>query len=293
MKHTTIAACLSIMFAAVHAHATDLQTRDCRIRIDGRGFITSIVSRRSGIEYSPPARPSPLLSLNIDDQLVSPISAVYEAKEHEIKLGYPQGSVAVVKTAGNERYFRFQLLSLTNRADVQDVVWGPLHTTISKLIGDLIGVVRNDDWAIGMLGLDDNTIAGPPVPGECYGMRYYIHSPDPQKYPLPPQYKEGQWFNIGGDGVSDVAFYSHPEEFFQMTFGTGAVLEPEFGSTLAYHSRDRRKSYSFVYSLLPGFKDRDRGIRSPIPWTRITPAPPSPSMPARTKRGCPPSRTSK
>ncbi|MDR3688032.1 MAG: hypothetical protein P4L46_01545 [Fimbriimonas sp.] len=231
-----------------------LQTRDCRIQLDGKGFIDSIVARRSGSEYSPTGHSSPLLSLNIRDQLVSPTSAVYDAKTGIIQLGYPQGSVAIVRAVAKDRYFRFQLVSLTNRDAVDDVVWGPVHTAISKLIGDLIGVVRNDDWAIGMVGLDDNTIAGPAIPGECYGMRYYVHSPDPKNVPLPPQYKEGQWFNIGGDGVNDVAFYSHPEEYFQMTCGTAAVLEPEFGSSLTYHSRDRRKSYTFVYSLLPGFK---------------------------------------
>lgn len=36
-------------------------------------------------------------------------------------------------------------------------------------------------------------------------------------------------------------------------FGTGAKLEPEFGSTVAYHARDRRKSYTHLFSLLPGF----------------------------------------
>jgi len=152
-----------------------------------------------------------------------------------------------------ENYFRFQLLSLTPRGAVDNIVWGPLHTTVSKIIGDLIGVVREDDWAVGMMGLDDNTIAGPPVDGDCYGMGYYIHSPDPVKYPVPPEYKEGQWFNIGGDGISDTAFYSHPEEYFQQVFGTGAKLEPEFGSTLACHSRDRRESYTYFWSLLPGF----------------------------------------
>ena len=231
-----------------------LQTRDTRIQIDGRGFIDSIVARRSGVQYSPQDHPSPLLSLNINNQLVSPTSAKFDSKKAEIKLGFPQGSIAVLKAQSKDRYFRFQLVSLTNRESVDDVVWGPVHTTISKSIGDLIGVVRDGDWAVGMLGLDDNTIAGPATPGECYGMRYYVHSPDPKKYPVPPQYKEGQWFNIGGDGVNDVAFYSHPEEYFQLTCGTGAVLEPEFGSTIAYHSRNRHKSYSFVYSLLPGFK---------------------------------------
>jgi hypothetical protein len=53
--------------------------------------------------------------------------------------------------------------------------------------------------------------------------------------------------------VSDVAFYSHPEEYFQMVYGTGARLEPEYGSSLAYHSRDRRISRTVNFSLLPHF----------------------------------------
>ena len=234
-----------------------LQTRYARIRIDPKGFITSLTSRQSGKEYSPKGHPSPLLSLHEDgqpnDKLLAPIAAKFHANEQVIVLKYPKGTTAVVKAEGKDTYFRFQLVSLTPRGKVDNIVWGPLHTTVSKLIGDLIGVVRNDDWAIGMYGLDDNTIAGPVVDSDCYGMGYYIHSPDPKKYPLPPQYKEGQWFNIGGDGVSDTAFYSHPEEYFQQVFGTGAKLEPEFGSSVAYHARDRRKSYTHFFSLLPGF----------------------------------------
>jgi len=234
-----------------------LQTRESRIRIDERGRVTSLVSRRSGKQYCPTGHPSALLSLHEAAQpaerLISPVTASFDHERHEILLRYANGAVARVKAEAKNSYFRFQLLALVNRGDVDDVVWGPIKTTVSKRIGDLIGVVRDDDWAIGMMGLDDNTIAGTPSPGDAYGMEYYIHSPDPKHYPLPANLREGQRFNIGGDGVSDVAFYSHPEEYFQMVFGTGAKLEPEFGSSLAYHSRDRRRSRTFVYSLLPHF----------------------------------------
>lgn len=233
-------------------------THDASAQIDGRGFITSLRSRQSGKEYSPAGHPSPLLSLHEsgqpNNQLVFPASATFRAKDGEIELKYPNGTIAVIKVAEKEDYFRFQMISLNPRGSVDNIVWGPLHTTISKLIGDIIGVVRDDDWAIGMLGLDDNTISGPVTDGDCYGMGYYIHSPDPVKYPVPPQYKEGQSFNIGGNGISDTAFYSHPEEYFQQVYGNGAKLEPDFGSTLAYHARDRRKSYTYLFSLLPGFE---------------------------------------
>jgi hypothetical protein len=238
--------------------AETIQTRYASVQIDDRGFITSLSSRQSGKEYSPVGHPSPLLSLHEsgqpNDQLVLPTSAVIHTKRSEIELKYPNGSVAVVKMAAKEDYFRFQLVSLNPRGSVDNIVWGPLHTTISKLIGDIIGVVRDDDWAIGMLGLDDNTITGPVTDSDCAGMGYYVHSPDPVKYPIPPQYKEGQWFNIGGDGINDGAFAAYPEPYFHQIYGNGAKLEPDFGSTLAYHARDRRKSYVYLFSLLPGFQ---------------------------------------
>ena len=215
-------------------------------------------SRQSGEEYSPSGHPSPLLSLHEsgqpNDRLMLPTSAVFHAERGKIVLKYPSGSVAVVKMAAKEDYLRFQLVSLNPRGSVDNIVWGPLYTTVSKLIGDIIGVVRDDDWAIGMLGLDDNTITGPVTDSDCAGMGYYVHSSDPIKYPVPPPYKEGEWFNIGGDGINDGEFAAYPEQYFRQIYGNGAKLEPDFGSTLAYHARDRRRSYTYLFSLLPGFQ---------------------------------------
>jgi hypothetical protein len=248
-----------------------LQTQYAALKINGKGFVTSLIAKGSGKEYSPAGRPSPLLSLHENntpnDTLVLPLSAAFDSGKGAVAVKFANGSTAVVKVAAKETYLRFQLVSLEPRGTVDNVVWGPLNTTISKIIGDIIGVVRDDAFAIGLFGLDDNTIAGPVADGDCYGMGYYIHSPDPVKYPVPEKYKEGQWFNIGGDGVCDTAFYSHPEEYFQQVFGNGAKLEPAFGSTIAYHARDRRRSYTHLYSLLPGFpRSRPRHMTSdPVP----------------------------
>lgn len=231
-----------------------LKNRYASVEVDPRGFIVSLVSRASAKQYSPAGHPSPVLSIQDGGRLLEPTGAVFHTKSREIELKYANGAVAVVKAEAKPTYFRFQLLSLEPRGTVDDVVWGPLHTTISHRMGDILGVVRDKDWAIGMLGLDDNTIAGPPVDGDCYGMGYYIHSQDPEKDPLPPTLKEGQKFNIGGDGVNDVAFYSRPEEYFNQVCGTGVLLEPEFGSTIAYNSRDRRRARVHLFSLLPGFQ---------------------------------------
>ncbi|MBI1370181.1 MAG: hypothetical protein GC162_16200 [Planctomycetes bacterium] len=239
--------------AATHTLATQYAT----FGFDDKGFLLSITARQTGKQYCPGLHPSPVMSLHEsgqpNDKLLAPTSARFDADKHVIELKYANGATAVVKAEAKETYVRLQLISLTPRGDVDNIVWGPLNTKIAGKIGDIIGVVRDADWAIGMYGLDDNTIAGPVEDGDCFSMGYYIHSPDPDKYPLPRKYEEGQWFNIGGDGVSDTAFFSHPEEYFQWIAGSGAKLNPQFGSTVTYHARDRRKSYVHHYSLLPGF----------------------------------------
>jgi hypothetical protein len=242
-----------------------------RMTMGGNGCVTSIIAQRSGKEYSPAGHPSPLLSLHEggqpNDKLVAPASASFSPSGEEIELKYPNGATAVVQAKAKGAYLRFQLVSLDPRGTTDSVVWGPVNTTIRGKIGDLIGVVRDPDFAIGMMGLDDNTIPGPVEDGDCYGMGYFVHSSDPQKYPLDPKYKEGQWFNIGGDGISDTAFYSHPEEYFNQVMGSGAKLAPAFGSYVVCHSRDRRKSYVHYFSLLPGFKihERKHMVSDPVP----------------------------
>jgi hypothetical protein len=253
--HFTLAAVLLACLTACPAQAASvltLQSEYVRINLDGRGLITSITSRQSGKEYLAVGKPSPILSLYENGKSLLPTSATYNRGQHTLTLAYPNGASATVKVLEKEKYFRLQLVALQRRGTVNNIVWGPIHTTLSKTIGDIIGVVRDDEWAIGMLALDDRTTQGPPADSDFGQMYYYIHSPDPAKYPVPAQYTEGERFTIGGNGISDVAFYSHPEEYFHMGFESGALLEPGSGSVITYHARDRRQGYTTFYTLIPG-----------------------------------------
>ncbi len=229
-----------------------IETQYAFFEIDDKGFITSIIAKQSKKEYSPAGHPSPLMSLHEGGKLIAPQSASFDTSGQTVSLNYPNDVIAVVKIEAQEKYLRLQLESLTPRGNVDAIVWGPLNTTVKGLLGDIIGVVRDpkQNWAIGMMGLDDNTITGLPVDGDCYNMHYYIHSPDSEKHPIPPEYKEGQKFNIGGDGHNDVAFYSKPEHYFQIATGNAIEIKPEFGTSIAYNARDRRKPRTVFYSLL-------------------------------------------
>ena len=235
----------------LQAQTFQLQTQYARVSVDSKGFITSIKDKKRGVEYCPKGMSSALMSLYSKGQYILPEKAVYNTVKHEIVLTFKNGGEARIKAQQKQQYLRFQLLSLTKETEVDNIVWGPYKTTISQIIGDVLGVVRNDDFAIGLLGVDDNTTSGPPTGGDMSFMYYFIHSPDAKKYPLPPNLKEGQTFNIGGDGINDVAFYSQPEEYYRMNYGNGATLEPAFGSTVCMHSRNRRKEQMIRFPVLP------------------------------------------
>ena len=269
--------CLTPVFSAwvimlscntANAQSFQLETEYASVRINGNGFIISMKDNKTGKEYCPAGRYSALINLYSNKQYIEPKKAVYNTSKKEITVTYDNGAIAIIKAVSKDKYFRFQLLSLKNRGSVDNIVWGPYKTTISKTIGDIIGVVRNDDFAIGMLGLDDNTTSGPPTDGDMSFMYYFIHSPDPEKYPLPPDLKEGQLFSIGGDGKSDVAFYSHPEEYYRMNYGNGATLEPEFGSSICMHSRDRKKEQMIRF---PNYPDNIEGKANSARYQLVTP----------------------
>lgn len=240
-----------LIMGAAKAQSFELRTQYASVRIDSRAYIVSMRDLRTGTEYCPEGRPSALMSLCSGNRCVLPRKAVYNTAKKELVVGFGNGSVATIKAEPQSRYLRFRLLSLTNRKDIDNVVWGPYKTTISKTIGEIIGVVRSDDFAIGMLGLDDNTTTGPPTDGDMSFIYYYVHSPDPKKYPLPSTLKEGQVFSIGGDGRNDRAFNNLPEEYYRMNSGNGAALEPEFGSSICMHARDRRKEQMIRFPNYP------------------------------------------
>lgn len=223
------------------------------ITMNDKGFITSIKNNLTQKEYCPKGISSALLALEKSGEYLLPVSA--KTKSSNIILTYSNGTVCTVKVVPKGSYIRFELVSLSPRHDIDNIVWGPYKTNISKYIGDMVGVVHDQDFAFGVFSLNDNTTGGLPCDGDLFQWYYYVHSTDTIKYPVPADLKEGQRFRFGGDGMSDVAMFSQPEEYFHITGGMAAQLEPSFGSSVAMHARDRRKKHLDFITMLPGYKN--------------------------------------
>jgi hypothetical protein len=242
-------------FAQVELHTDYLS-----IRINIHGQVTSMqnISVQPAREFCAIDQPSPLLSLYDikKKQYYQPLRANYDKRMQTITLYYPNGSVAKVKLQPQRQYIRMTLLALQPRNGVDNIQWGPYHTTINNLFGEVIGVARDTsdavNYAIGIMALDDNTIGGSAdLEGDAAPFQYVIHSPDKQQFPLPSTLREGQLFPIGGDGISDVAFYSHPEAYYRILYGNAAMVDSTGRIFLQYHARDRSAPRQINFSLIP------------------------------------------
>ena len=238
----------------------DLSTSYFHIQINDKGFITSMknITVEPAREFSPADKPSPLMCLyDSEKQLIyEPQSAEYKQAENTITLGYANKSEAVILVETQKKYFKFTLLSLSFRDYIDEVQWGSFQTNITNLFGEIIGVARDTsdavNYAIGVLALNDETTGGlANTPGGAAPFQYIIHSPDHEKFPLPADLHEGQLFSIGGDGISDVAFYSHFEPYYRILYGNTALIDSAGRVYITYHSVDRTREKEISFSLIP------------------------------------------
>ena len=250
-----------LLFSGFTANAQwDFKTNYLKIHIDNKGFINSL--KNSTIipnrEFCNAEEPSPLLCLyNYKNGLYFyPEKATWSIPEKQFSLSYNNGSVATVKFENHPKYFKLTLLSLTNRDQITDIQWGSFHTAITNLFGEIIGVARDTsdavNYAIGVLALNDITTGGTSTTvGDAAPFHYIIHSPDQKSYPLPDSLHEAQPFSIGGDGISDVAFFSHSEPYFRILFGNSASIDNKGQIFITYHAVDRRIKREIAFSLIP------------------------------------------
>ena len=254
---------LTLVLGCSQSSKTSFGTNYLKISINNQGLIYSIkdLTKPQPRELSPSDRPSPLLTLYNSklDTLYRPLSAEFNMSQNIIELAYPNNSKAEIRVEPKDKYLKFTLVSLTNREDIEGVQWGSIHTNITNLFGEIIGVARDTsetvNYAIGMLALDDNTLGGTSrTIGDAAPFQYVIHSPDTIQFPLPEDLYEGQIFTLGGNGISDVAFYAHKEPYYRILYGNAAEIDNKGRISITYNSRDRTKKREVYFSLIPNMQ---------------------------------------
>lgn len=138
----------------------ELTSTSFKMGISDKGAITAFTDLKTKENYLSKDTLSYLMALRINDEVKTPIAAKVE--NSLITLNFENGITAEIQFEEKAKYFTFELLSLTNPDAVDLILWGPYFTTIDSVIGETVGVVRGEAYAIGIQSLNIKTLGGYP-----------------------------------------------------------------------------------------------------------------------------------
>ena len=130
---------------------------DLLLSIDKTGKITSLkdeVTNKNYIEDD-----SYLITCNKygnDTLMLEPIAA-RKVKDNLVELTYPEDIKLTVAIEQEDEYFRLKIVDANPVSEVSYIKWGPYYTNMQSFIGADLGIVRSEDFTVGMLTLDPNT----------------------------------------------------------------------------------------------------------------------------------------
>ena len=165
---------------------------DLALQIDSMGVVTGLrEGSAAGTDHNVSAQSTTLVSLVVESASTARVSTGMSAHYKPTGLTYTAGTAGDGETARGVYTFSFAdnisaevtavekagyaTLELTglanpNGKDVRIVRWGPLTTDITESVGEMVGVVSDRDFAIGMLGVNAKTLGG--WPREYQGLSY-------------------------------------------------------------------------------------------------------------------------
>ncbi|WP_372628942.1 hypothetical protein [Cohnella sp.] len=126
-------------------------------------------------------RPSPLLRVLKDGELLSPSRCESGGRTGELTLTYPNGTAAKIGVQTKDGYAVLEVLSI-EQGEPDAILWGPFRTSVGGSIGESVGIVHDGRFAIGLQALNAKTVGGWPLELERLdGMAssYAEGAPDP------------------------------------------------------------------------------------------------------------------
>ena len=138
----------------------ELETSFFKTSINEKGSFTNFFDLKTGKDYLSMDSITPVMSIRINKIIYAPLSAVYN--DNIFTLTFGNNIKANIQIEEKDSYLTFELISITNKDSVDLIIWGPYPNTINKTIGETVGVVRNDEFAMGIQALNIKTLGGYP-----------------------------------------------------------------------------------------------------------------------------------
>ncbi len=153
------------------------KTENLVITLNTQGQLMALEDVGSGKNYLAPNQETYLLSLKKGETIYQPTVAQWDGSTETLRLNFkPLALDARMKVAQKSGYVTFELQALegNGKEDIDLVLWGPFSTTIGQTVGETVGVVRDNDYAIGIQALNIKTLGGYPTQADDTDPAYDI-----------------------------------------------------------------------------------------------------------------------
>lgn len=149
-----------------------------KIELDERGQIVGLINLVDGTNHIKQQYLAHLLKLVMDKQELLPVSM---SVDHETYTFHFDKDIEVaIKVVSKETYATFEVTRVEKSGnDIEMILWGPITTSISQTVGEAVGVVYDDRFAIGIKGLNDKSQGGFPYDYQEFG---YPEGPGPTQF---------------------------------------------------------------------------------------------------------------
>jgi hypothetical protein len=136
--------------------------------LNNKGRVASLRDISGQKEYLYPDTASVLLRLKTKGNWENPSAMIYDRSKQILSFRYPSQISIEVKASLYDTHIAFEIIGAKPMEKIERILWGSFATTINQTVGEIIGVVRNADFAIGIQALNLKTIGGFPFNDEGY-----------------------------------------------------------------------------------------------------------------------------
>lgn len=139
---------------------TTFQTDDLLFGINSKGYITQLTDVNTRQNYLSTDTIAPLLSCRVDGKMLYPVKASVDS--NIITFKFDQDIEIQLECTQKNTHLNFEVIDCNHPDKLDLVAWGPIPTTINKSIGETVGVVRGENYALGLQALNRKTLGGYP-----------------------------------------------------------------------------------------------------------------------------------
>ena len=138
------------------------QSKEFQVSISDEGYLSSLIELKNQVELLSPDSTSPLLSIRVNETILHPVAALFNHGQHEIILSFPGNIDVTIHVVQKPTHITFELASVSSPDKVELIIWGPYALTLNDVIGETVGVVSGNGYAVGIQALNPKTLGGYP-----------------------------------------------------------------------------------------------------------------------------------